>query len=271
MKFGCLKSPTDLRDYKLSIDKKQKYPDKFKVNIKQFNIKNQGKVSSCVAHATASILEYYSDLKLSTNFIYGIRKKLYNSTNMGMTLRDACRIVYTYGDMEYNDCPGNTEIEKVFSIAEESFKDENKLNRAYKYKIDLYVNLFRNIDSIKYFLTTYGPVLAAIPWFKSSALDNNFILNNDKSDIVPSSYHAIVIYGWEDNYWLCQNSWGSKWGNNGLFKLKMDGLIEAYGLIDSNQDGNTGHIKRPTKGILILEWVLKFINFLIAKLNTKIN
>jgi len=37
--------------------------------------------------------------------------------------------------------------------------------------------------------------------------------------------HAVKILGWgqEDgvDYWLCGNSWGPDWGEDGYFKIKM--------------------------------------------------
>lgn len=37
--------------------------------------------------------------------------------------------------------------------------------------------------------------------------------------------HGVKIIGWgkEDGleYWLCVNSWGTKWGTDGYFKIKM--------------------------------------------------
>ncbi len=37
--------------------------------------------------------------------------------------------------------------------------------------------------------------------------------------------HAIKVLGWghEDglDYWLCANSWGTSWGLQGLFKIKI--------------------------------------------------
>ena len=37
--------------------------------------------------------------------------------------------------------------------------------------------------------------------------------------------HAIKIIGWGneggDDYWLVANSWGTSWGIEGLFKIKM--------------------------------------------------
>ena len=56
--------------------------------------------------------------------------------------------------------------------------------------------------------------------------------------------HAIKIIGWGSykgmKYWLCANSWGKYWGNNGFFKFKRgenylgieSGVI--FGYLDSN-------------------------------------
>ena len=47
-------------------------------------------------------------------------------------------------------------------------------------------------------------------------------------------YHATMTLGWGNeinkDYWLCQNSWGTKWGMYGFFKIKMGNcLIDTYG------------------------------------------
>ena len=113
MQYGCLPAKKDLRDYKLcAANVQQEYPKSFMVSGELPKVKNQGNVSSCCAHATSSILEYFDKNKhvLSTNFIYGIQKKLFNQNQMGMYLAQACQIVKDYGDMLEKDCKGNNEI-----------------------------------------------------------------------------------------------------------------------------------------------------------------
>lgn len=40
--------------------------------------------------------------------------------------------------------------------------------------------------------------------------------------------HAIKIVGWGvengTEYWLCANSWGPNWGENGFFRISMGSL-----------------------------------------------
>ena len=68
--YGCALSPFDSRDYKVSATKEQ-LPETFELDFSNVKVKNQGQVSSCVAHAMSTILEYHAHNtnELSTNFI----------------------------------------------------------------------------------------------------------------------------------------------------------------------------------------------------------
>lgn len=57
--YGCLPSKVDLRDYKIcAAGAPQHFPDSFEL-LYLPKVKNQGSVSSCVAHVTAEIVEYF--------------------------------------------------------------------------------------------------------------------------------------------------------------------------------------------------------------------
>ncbi len=57
--------------------------------------------------------------------------------------------------------------------------------------------------------------------------------------------HGIVIVGYYDDgvdkYWICKNSWGSAWGDNGYFNIKMGEceigtwVLKLWGVTTSNQ------------------------------------
>lgn len=263
--FGCILSSVDLRDYRLKrglVDKKD-IPDSYNINMLH-RIKNQEDVSSCTAHALSSILEYHDNnvVTLSTNFIYGIRRKLYGMTGKGEQLRVALNISKDYGDPRKNLCNGNTEVDAVFDIAERAYEDQAVVDDAYKHRIKSYVKL-SNDDEVKYAIMNYGPVLASIEWY----LDNNYNPEThfiDTEKVSSKSYHAIVIYGWDEDGWLCQNSWGISWGNNGLFRIKYDyGLKEIYSVIDDeNLSSDTDEVIKPANN-KIIEFILKLINKII--------
>ena len=255
--MGAIESPVDIRDYKFKKEvvlMASNYPIYYECpNFTQ--IKDQGNVGSCVAHATASILEYhYPHTKLSTNFIYGIHKKLYGSDGPGMFSREAARIAHTYGDPIYTLCPGNTEVPDVYAKAEAAFADEKAMEDAKQHRIISFAKV-SSINDIKYALMNYGPVLGAMMWYTGNKVDRaTGLLTKDGS---VDGGHAIMVKGWTDQGWLCQNSWGSYWGKGGTFILPWDyGLLEAYSFIPGE----------PGDDVIVPDkcaWLCKIINAII--------
>lgn len=193
--LGCLPDKIDIRDYKIrkKVAMAVEFPDEYICDGYR-KVKSQGSVGSCVAHATAEILEFHNNgRKLSTNFLYGIHKKLCGTLGPGMYLRDACKIALQYGDPEYDLCPGNTEVNKVYTIAEEAFDKSEVLESAAKNRIDSFAKL-RNASDIKYALMNYGPILAAIDWYSDNKVVNGVINQGSQK----SGGHGIMIYGWNE-------------------------------------------------------------------------
>ena len=205
--MGALPERIDVRDYKFKKTpfRSANYPSHFECPI-QTEIKDQGSVGSCVAMATAEILEYhYPETKMSTNFIYGIHYKLYGSRGPGMWLRTRCKVVTKYGDPLYEFCKGNTEVEKVYEIAEKAFCDSEAMVNAKEHKISKYVRVVTTSD-IKYSLMEYGPIMGAIMWYDENKFNKQTnILEKGKT---LDGGHAIVVRGWTEDGWICQNSWG---------------------------------------------------------------
>lgn len=255
---GCLKSPTDVRDYKIACSSRETIPDEYEIEFLP-RVKNQKSVNSCVAHSSSSILEYYElvcgrEQKLSTNFIYGIQRSHCGHDGQGMYLRDACKIVKDFGDMLEEDCPGNDEVPDAHSVAEEATKDANKLVRAESFKIKSYFSCTSN-DAIKKAIMNYGPLLASIKWYDSYIPNKDGVLSSEKSG--ESGYHAIMIYGWDKTGFKCQNSWGRTWGNKGRFISPYDiKIAEARCFVDEI-DNNIIVPKRNA----FLDFFYKIINF----------
>ena len=114
--LGALKPKADIRDYRIAATTTE-YPESYLCeNLPP--VKNQRNVSSCVAHATAAILEVFNKTEtgkfvpLSTNFIYGMQGIAFGKLTSGMYLRDACKIVKEYGNATEASIGGNTEQPK---------------------------------------------------------------------------------------------------------------------------------------------------------------
>lgn len=264
--LGCKLSQVDLRDYKLNkfCTLSESLPDSYSVEMTH-KIKNQGAVCSCTSHALAAILEHHDHNinTLSTNFIYGLQRYVYGESGPGEKIRVALGIANKYGDPIKSLCDGNTEVDAVYGIAEHSVEDNDTLEDAYRHRIKSYIKLTSDRD-IKFALMNYGPVIAGIKWYdKYKFIRATSFVEPDKSS--QYGYHAIVIYGWNELGWLCQNSWGSFWGNCGLFKISYDyGISEAYGVIDDDELGSLyPEIVVPVHGKDWLEGILKFINKII--------
>ena len=63
-KFGAITSPYDIRDFVAKAPRKtteDDFPEEFE--LKMCKVKNQQNVGSCVAHAMASIVEYFTQIQ----------------------------------------------------------------------------------------------------------------------------------------------------------------------------------------------------------------
>jgi C1A family cysteine protease len=268
MNFGCLPSTYDARDFKLNLSAESApLPEEYCCPLKM-KVKDQRWVASCVAHATSSILEYHAvpQVDLSTTFIYGIQKQLFNRDGKGMMLRDACKIAADYGDMLYEDCVGNHEVPSAHRRADEAFADKEKLDRASKYRILKYFYCSNNKE-IKHALYNYGPVLASMKWYDNYTTDKDGVLIGEQRG--DYGWHAIVIYGYTKEGFWCQNSWGKDWGKDGRFFVPNNiKLREARGFVDWN---GTDELKEPrTDGIFnflykCLNGIVNFIQKLINR------
>lgn len=259
--MGCKAPKIDLRDYRLpKAGAVVALPSTYICSSSLPKIKNQKSVNSCVAHATSSILEYHdkTEVELSTNFIYGIQKKLFGHSDQGMYLQDACKIAQQYGDMLLSDCQGNDEVPTAHKIAETAFLSEGKLNSAKEFKIDSYYNCNSQFDT-KRAIYQHGPVLGSIKWYTNFTVSKSGeLVGKLEGDY---GYHAIVVYGWNEKGFLCQNSWGTDWGNKGRFVLPYSiGLAEAKGIIDWNNNAEV--LEKPYTNP-VLDVLYKFLNMII--------
>ena len=235
--FGALPPKTDVRDYKVAgaANEKIELPKEYSVDYLP-PIKNQGGVSSCVAHATASILEYHDkgQHNLSTNFIYGGQNSICGRDGQGMYLRDACKIVRKYGDALEEDCRGNTEVQACYDLADAALADEEIISRASRFKINSYADA-NSIDDIKYAIFNYGPVLISVKWYKDYKVDKNGVMYT--SETGDYGYHALMAYGWNETGFMIQNTWGKLWGNKGRAILPYQYKVrEAKAMVDADND-----------------------------------
>ena len=233
--FGAIESKIDVRDYQVACAAAPnvELPEVFELNMRA--VKNQYSVSSCVAHALAAAVEYFNfiqektDTTMSTEFIYGNRIN-HTYTDKGMIIRDALENLRKYGTCPNSSMPGNIEVpEAIRHFNQDAL---GVIPAAYPNRITNYCSLYKKND-MKLWLMTKGPIVFSIKWYENYWLTvNNELHFDEKSE--PSGCHCMVIYGWNKEGWLFQNSWGNTWGDGGRAVYPYDATIrEAWGVEDT--------------------------------------
>ncbi len=103
------------------------------------------------------------------------------------------------------------------------YKDKYKAVEAYSIPSDE--------DTIKRDIMANGPVTAGYAVYEDFLLYSSGIYHHVSGKI--EGYHAVKMIGWgeEDGvkYWLLVNSWGTDWGEDGLFRIRLsDSQIMNY-------------------------------------------
>jgi C1A family cysteine protease len=77
-----------------------------------------------------------------------------------------------------------------------------------------------DITSIKNALIQYGPLASGMVVYDDFFDYNGDVYEHPGSDPDPMN-HLVAIVGYDDaqNCWICKNSWGTNWGEDGWFKI----------------------------------------------------
>ena len=208
---GAILSAPDIRDYHLHA-KTNKFPESFELPMPE--AKQQGMVGSCVAHALATIIEYYNKkeytfhLPMSVGYIYGNRISG-THRDAGMNIRDALKDLRNEGDVPEYLFPVNVEVPDIYRLVEQC-KEELR-PKALPHRISSFARVY-TIDEMKAALYSGYPIIFAIDWYKKAAVRDGVLGFDSKTS---NGCHCMVIYGWNEKGWLFQNSWGPLWGNRG--------------------------------------------------------
>ena len=211
------------------------------------SVKSQGRYGTCVAFATTGTLEahlkialddpnFEIDLSEAWLWYFGTGKfPAYNKQkptppspggwNYGCAFSFLLpRNGYTVSE---NDAPYNyLNLFPDFGIETEGAKQYQvngifRLKSATAMKIALQKGPVAAVMKTNACIFYYGPnsgIYSYIPIFAENGKEIKF---PNQPDTTPGA-HAIMVVGYDDGQgcWICKNSWGSNWGENGFFRAK---------------------------------------------------
>lgn len=172
---------------------------------------------------------------LSPEFTYGNR--LPDENFEGMYMR-SCLKKGREGSILFKELPNFTSTEKA--IFDVNKNKENYLRKADNYKIDSFY-LCNSGEEAKQAILKTGAVMIGIMLYNCFYnVKSDGIINYDPNkDINNYGGHAVLVVGWKNvnnkEYWICINSWGKDWGDNGYFYLPREykWIDGAYAIIDA--------------------------------------
>lgn len=96
-----------------------------------------------------------------------------------------------------------------------------------------------DINSIKNALIDYGPVVAFINVYKDFRFYRKGVYEHRWGRLDGGHWITIVGYDNEQECWICKNSWGKNWGENGWFQIRYgECKIEKHAIYLKGVYGN---------------------------------
>lgn len=226
-------SRPDLRDYKIAqTSLYTDFPEEFELDYMP-PVKNQGSVGSCVAQSIATCAEYFNwrqhDLttELSAGYIYGNRVPPLGD-GAGMVTRYAINNYCADGTPYLSDFPLHCEVPEIISAV--AAQKDALHDKATNFRFTAYVSVATE-QEIKTALMDGNPIIIAVEWQEDMKVVNGKVHSDWKA---PDGGHAMVLYGWNKDGWLIQNSWSIFWGNGGRAVWPYEYPIrELYAIIDT--------------------------------------
>jgi cathepsin B len=173
------------------------------------------------------------------NSIYSAGRSLF----IGGTVEDSCisyNMLANYNE-KFDKLPSCTNVEGPLlntccrSLNETTCAPQflKEAQRNWPVKSYYMVSNTKDVNILEYLLMLnmlrWGPVVMGFIMFERFIHDYDGLsifcaTSNDKAIGSGDVGHAVRVVGWgEDNkipYWICANSWGVNWGDNGYFKIE---------------------------------------------------
>lgn len=187
------------------------------------SVKNQGSCGSCYAFGTLGAIETCikmmnedpnMNIDLSEQYMVSCGKSWVGGIDgcRGSPISSTIKFLENYGAIP----------ESCFSYQASDVSCNNKCQDWEQERFDI-TNLQKvstDKESIKNALVNYGPLTASLRVYLDFKEYSSGIYEHQWG--YSEGLHRIIIVGYNEDqdYWICKNSWGTSWGENGYFRIK---------------------------------------------------
>jgi hypothetical protein len=193
------------------------------------SVKNQSPCATCVAFGTTAVIETMAriaeglpvddpqgnelpDLSPAQSYFCSDAT---NNCFLGTYVEPILDYCRTTGLVPMTDYPYSNTLENKFSCKMEQV-DESKVTKITGY------HCLTDPEEIKVWLAEKGPLIAVLDTYFEFLFYCGGIYETVQEDYLGQHCVACVGYSDEKEAWLCKNSWGSYWGEEGYFWIKYD-------------------------------------------------
>jgi C1A family cysteine protease len=202
-------------------------------------VKHQMNLGSCGVFAAVAVFE--SLIKKETGKTVDLsEQQIINGSRdfvpSGISSVDAMKYIKQYGLVLEKRLPYRDK-----KTDENPAGPPNYILTDYHYVQTDKLELCDKIKTIKQAVLTYGPVATNMIFYQDlDRYKEDIYIYDGQSE--EQGGHWVVIVGWQDDpdvknggYWICRNSWGEKWGENGYFNIAygecgIDDFWFVYGI-----------------------------------------
>lgn len=177
------------------------------------SVKDQSSCGSCVSFATCATIE--SAIRIACG-----------SSTMAVDLSEAYQFFCGCGNCcasGWNFQP-SLDFAKNTGVALETHWPYQPTDQPCKTNVPIYTritgwNRQLTVNERKTALVNKGPLVAGMAVYSDFYNYSSGVYRRTSNDL--RGYHAICVVGYDDGHeaWICKNSWGTGWGENGFFRI----------------------------------------------------
>lgn len=225
----------DIRDHKYAATARKRLPAA--VDLRKTGhlpeVWDQGQIGSCTGHGVGALMSYIvhretgQRFQPSRLFIYYCEREVEGTVDSdnGAAIRDGIKVVHQLGVPDESLWPYSDDAQRFKNKPDQAAYDAAKLEMALTYQ---------RVDrtEIKKALAADQPVVfgfSVYDSFQTREVAKTGVVPMPKSTEALEGGHCVLIVGYDNakKAYLCRNSWGPTWGEQGHFWLPYEFITTA--------------------------------------------